>query len=76
MITVRLYGLLRLNSGIKERQLEADSMKEVFTQLSREGIPRKELEGSIILINGKSSNKRSKLSNGDTVVLMSPVAGG
>ena len=76
MITVRLYGLLRLNSGIKERQLEAASMKEVFTQLSREGISRKELEGSIILINGKSSNKRSKLSNGDTVVLMSPVAGG
>ena len=76
MITVRLYGLLRLNSGIKERQLEAASMKEVFIQLSREGIPRKELEGSIILINGKSASKRSKLADGDTVVLMSPVAGG
>ena len=76
MITVRLYGLLRLNSGIKERQLEAASMKEVFAQLSGEGIPRKELEGSVILINGKSGNKRSKLAPGDAVVLMSPVAGG
>ena len=76
MITVKLYGLLRLNSGIKERQLEAAAMKEVFARLSGEGIPRKELDGCIILINGKPANKRSKLAPGDTVVLMSPVAGG
>ena len=76
MITVKLYGLLRLNSGIKERQLEAASVKEVFARLSGEGIPRKELEGSIILINGKTASKGHKLAPGDTVVLMSPVAGG
>jgi len=76
MITVRLYGLLRLNSGIKERQLEAASVKEVFTRLSHEGIPQKELDGCIVFINGKSANKRHKLADGDTVVLMSPVAGG
>ena len=29
-----------------------------------------------LLINGNSGNKRSKLTDGDTVVLMSPVAGG
>ena len=76
MITVRLYGLLRLNSGIKQRQLEAASVKEAFTLLSREGIPPKELEGCVILLNGKNTNKRARLADGDTLILMSPVAGG
>ena len=35
-----------------------------------------ELNGCVILVNGKTANKRSKLTDGDTVVLMSPVAGG
>ena len=76
MITVKLYGLLRIESGIKEKQLEAATVKEVLDLLAGCGIDRKNLEGSVILINGKSANKRSKLTDGDAVVLMSPVAGG
>ena len=76
MITVKLYGLLRIESGIKETQLEASTAKEVLTQLAAFGIPQKDLAGCVILINGKSGSKRSKLTDGDTVVLMSPVAGG
>ena len=76
MIRVKLYGLLRLESGIKERQLEAATVKEVLEDLERCGIPRKKLDATVILVNGKNVNKRSKLSDGDTVVLMSPVAGG
>ena len=76
MITVKLYGLLRIESGIKEKQLEAVTVKEVLEQLALCGIDRKELNGCVILVNGKSANKRSKLTDGDTVVLMSPVAGG
>ena len=76
MITVKLYGLLRLDSGIKERQLEAAAVNEVFRDLESCGVSRKDLEGCIILINGKQANKRSKLLHGDQVVLMSPVAGG
>ena len=76
MITVKLFGLLRLESGIRERQLEASSIKEVFSALSDAGISKQDLEGCAILINGKSGNKRSKLCSGDTVVLMPPVAGG
>ena len=64
MITVKLYGLLRIESGIKEKQLQ------------NYGIDRKDLNGCVILINGKNANKKSKLTDGDTVVLMSPVAGG
>ena len=76
MITVKLYGLLRIDSGIKEKQLEAATVKDVLEQLADCGIESKDLNGCVILVNGKSANKRSKLTNGDTVVLMSPVAGG
>lgn len=76
MITVKLYGLLRIESGIKEKQLSAATVQEVLDQLAACAISRKELESCIILINGTGAKKRSKLKDGDTVVLMSPVAGG
>ena len=76
MIRVKLYGLLRIDSGIKERQLEATAVKEVLEELERYGIPRKKLDATVILVSGKNANKRSKLTDGDTVTLMSPVAGG
>ena len=76
MIRVKLYGLLRVESGIKERQLEAATVREVLEDLERCGIPRKKLDAAVILVDGNSASKRSKLKDGDTVVLMSPVAGG
>ena len=76
MITVKLYGLLRLDCGIREKQLEAASVRDVLDMLAECGIRKQDLEGCIILVNGKSAKKRSKLADGDTVVLMSPVAGG
>ena len=76
MIRVKLFGLLRIESGIREKQMEAATVKEVLEQLAAYGIDRRDLNGCVILINGNSANKRSKLTDGDTVVLMSPVAGG
>ena len=76
MITVKLYGLLRIESGIKEVQLEAKTVKAVLDHLADRGISPKALSGCIVLVNGNSANKRSKLTDGDRVVLMSPVAGG
>ena len=76
MITVKLYGLLRIESGIKQKQLEAESVKEVLRHLVDCGIAKKDLEGSLILVNGAGARKQTKLKDGDLVVLMSPVAGG
>ena len=76
MITVRLYGLLRLDSGVKERCMEAADMKEVFRDLAALGISPKELRGCVILVNGKSADRRTKLHDGDVVQLLPPVAGG
>ena len=76
MITVKLYGLLRIDSGIKERNIEAGSINDVFQDLMNQGIPRKALTGCVILVNGKTARKRTILHDGDVVTMMSPVAGG
>ena len=76
MITVKLYGLLRIESGIRERQLEAVTVKQALDELGELGVSRNALKGCVILVNGKNASKRSRLADGDTVVLMSPVAGG
>ena len=76
MITVKLFGLIRIESGIKQKQLEARSVKETLAFLTDCGIPKKDLDSCVILVNGSPANKRSKLTDGDTVVLMAPVAGG
>lgn len=78
MITVKLYGLLRLDSGIKALTLEAQTIHQVHEALRAQSsrLAQKDLDGCMILINGKPGTKRSKLKDGDQVVLMSPVAGG
>ena len=76
MITVKLYGLLRIESGIREKQLEAAAVKDVLDALALSGISRKDLNSCLVLVNGTGANKKTKLQDGDTVVLMSPVAGG
>lgn len=76
MITVKLYGLLRLDSGIRERQMDASSVRETFTGLIQLGLSKQDLEGCVILVNGKPGSKRQKLNDGDVVQLLSPVAGG
>ena len=76
MITVKLYGLLRIESGIREWQIEAERTADVLEDLVMQGIHRKELKGCILLVNGKPGTKRMKLNDGDVVQLLSPVAGG
>lgn len=76
MITVKIFGLLRLESGIKEKQMEAASVKEVLQQLEQAGIDKKALGGCVIFVNGENAGKRRSLKDGDLVLLMPPVAGG
>ena len=53
MITVKLYGLLRLNSGIRELDLEAATVAELYTRLPEkvDRITKKDLEGCVLLVN-------------------------
>ena len=76
MITVKLYGLLRVESGIRELCIEADTVKNIYLQLEKAGLNSKDLKGCYVLINGKPAGKRDKLNVGDVVQLLPPVAGG
>jgi len=75
MITVKLFGLVRLETGIKELQIEAVTIKSLKKELTRH-IPEEKIKGCVLLVNGRQANRFTKLQDGDQVMLMPPVAGG
>ncbi len=76
MIIVKLYGLLRVESGIRELSVEAETIKAMYLRLQEAGLDRKALKGCCVLVNGKPAAGNGKLHNGDLVQLLPPVAGG
>lgn len=84
MVTVKLFGLFRLDTGMKEFQAEAGSVRELYPLLLAEArrlnsattVTAKDINGCIVVINGKQGSRNSSLQDGDTVMLMSPVCGG
>jgi len=84
MVNVKLFGLFRLDTGLKELNVQAQSVKELYPVLLAEAkkanpatkITSADIDGCIVVINGKQSRKTSKLVDGDQVYLMSPVCGG
>ena len=75
MISVKLFGLVRLETGIKELQVEADTVRQLQKVLTRH-IPEEKIKGCVLLVNGNAANRFTKLKDGDQVILMPPVAGG
>ena len=75
MITVKLFGLVRLETGIKELQVNAANIRELKKGLAR-FIPEDKIKGCVLLVNGKQASRFTKLNDGDLVMLMPPVAGG
>ncbi len=84
MVHVKLFGLFRLDTGLKELSAEAGSVKELYPILLSEAkkldpntaITAKDIDGCIVIVNGRQSKKSTKLKDGDEVMLMSPVCGG
>ena len=84
MVKVRVFGLFRLDTGIRELDVEAKSVRELYPLLLAEAqrvnadtkITAKDIDGCIISVNDKPGKKSSKLQDGDEVILMSPVCGG
>lgn len=83
MVTVKLFGALRLRSGLKEYQLEAQHLNELYDQLvqiskqnSPEPVSIRDLKSCIVMINGTQCKPRHSLKDGDTVVLLTPASGG
>lgn len=82
MIKVEFFGLYRLDLGVAEISIEAESVKEVFEIIEKQygKYTTEELKNSIVLVNGinflKLKKSRTKLKQGDTVFIMSPASGG
>ena len=84
MVHVKLFGLLRLDTGLKDLNANAESVKALYPILldaSRKARPdtkitAADIDGCIVIINGAQSKKSSRLHDGDEVWLMSPVCGG
>lgn len=84
MVKVKLFGLFRLDTGLKELEAEAATVAELYPILLAEAkrvrpgtkVTAKDIDGCIVMINGKQGKKSSPLRDGDQVMLMSPVCGG
>ena len=76
MITVRLYGLLRLESGIRELQVEAETVRDLHERLQEAGLDKKALKGCCLFCNGSPVRRSTMFKHGDVVQLLPPVAGG
>lgn len=84
MITVKLFGTLRIDSGVKEVQTEAARVKEIYTPVldairakqPDSCITLKTLKGCRIAVNGNAASPNAALQPGDLVYLFPAVAGG
>lgn len=78
MVTVRLFGTLRLDAKRRSLAVEAVTVEAMLTVAAAElGLPNRSLlEQSVIFVNGERSGLRSRLQDGDEVYLLSPAAGG
>ena len=75
MITVRVFGLLRLDSGISRLELEAETVGEAIERLP-EALDKKSIARYTLLVNGKPANAKTGLKDGDEIYILAPVAGG
>ena len=84
MVKVKLFGTLRLDSGVKEFSAEASSVRELYPLLLREirakgpdcGVTQADLKACLVAVNGQQVTPRAKLQDGDTVCFFPAVAGG
>ncbi len=84
MVTVKLFGTLRIDSGVKELRLEAGSVRELIPLVCRElrrqrpdcTVSEKDLRACLTAVNGVRVSPRTKLRDGDTVSFFPAAAGG
>ncbi|NLL63913.1 MAG: MoaD/ThiS family protein [Ruminococcaceae bacterium] len=80
MVKVKMFGVIRLGSGVKEFDCEAKTLQETFDLLNIKSAPGAEkfsFNDAIVFINGTRVTKaKYDLQDGDEVWLMSPASGG
>jgi molybdopterin converting factor small subunit len=84
MVTVRLFGTLRLETGVKELTAEAETVKALYPLVTARiraeapgcAVTEKTLRGCLVAVNGVRVNPRTKLRDGDVVYFFTAAAGG
>lgn len=77
MISVQLYGVVRLQAGVAKLELDEAQVKTLHDLKGMlPGISRKEANDFLVLVNGSSVKKSYRFQNGDIVVFLSPAGGG
>lgn len=81
MVTVKLFGVLRLKTGIREVQIPPGKLPDRFPLIlagadPASGVTVADLKRCVIMVNGKQSSYRIKVKDGDEVLFLSPAGGG
>lgn len=84
MVTVKLFGLLRLDTGVKQLELEAATVRELYPKLlealhnaqRNSSVTFKDLKACAVAVNESPAKPGTKLHDGDVVYLIPPIAGG
>ena len=80
MITVKLYGMMREDSGISRLEVQAGTVREACAQIVETGVDGKRLRSCVMFVNGRPLQGANRLStrmrDGDELAILSPVGGG
>lgn len=84
MVTVRVFGVFRLDSGVKRMEADAASVKELLPLVLEEAkrvkpdtkVTMKDVMSCLVVVNGKQVGRNAALCDGDEVMLVPAVAGG
>ena len=84
MVTVKLFGTLRLDCGVRELQLGAGNLRELYPELCRALQARRpdleltemDLRWCLVAVNGVRVGPRTRLRDGDVVSFFPAAAGG
>jgi molybdopterin synthase catalytic subunit/molybdopterin converting factor small subunit len=71
-VTVRLFAGLRERAGWSQKEIEADKVGEVWSQLDIGNEP----DGLLYAVNRQYAERDQTLADGDVVALIPPVSGG
>lgn len=77
MVTIKLFGTLRLKTGCSCIEADVSTVKEGCEAISdATGLPFKEIKRCITVVNGTQTKLSAPLQDGDELALFSPSGGG
>lgn len=77
MVTIKLFGTLRLKTGCKALTADVADVKAACRLLAEEtGMAAKDFRKCVIAVNGKPCKISAALQEGDEVSFFSPSGGG